>query len=98
MFEIFSTREIAIGIWALISITVISLTSVRKSFSGVLSAFLNPKILITIAWVVGYVACCIWLLYSMKLWTASLLKDTILWVIFVGIGGYFGGNGRAFRV
>ncbi len=75
---------------------------VRKSFGGVVRAFLNWRIQAPLVVYAIYIALCIWIARGLGLWNASHLKDTILWFLLAGIPLLFnvnqaGKNARFFR-
>ena len=86
--EIFNTREIAIGIWLLITLAMVLLI---KSLRKILLEFLKSivPILLCKKFIVFYVVFIAFLLLVIQVlqwttfWDTSQLKDTILWVIFV---------------
>lgn len=86
--EIFNNREIAIGIWVIISFVVILLS---KSLRRLLAQFLKATmpILVCRKFVVFYVVFIAFLTLVLRalkwttFWDNSLLKDTIFWALFV---------------
>jgi|TARA_R110002051_G_scaffold37329_1_gene80277 hypothetical protein len=85
MREIFSNREISIIIWLTIFILLVfTQKGVLKSFSHVIKAFFQQKIIDTVLLMVIYIELLILGLTLIGFWEPPLLKDTILWTLFVG--------------
>ena len=86
--EIFNSREIAIGIWAIVVLTVVLMS---KSLRPALMQFVNTtihilfcrKIVIFSFIFIAFLLFALDLLKWTTFWDISMLKDTILWVIFV---------------
>ncbi|MCK4395841.1 hypothetical protein KAW96_04515 [candidate division WOR-3 bacterium] len=84
--NIFNNREIAAAIWLLlIFIFMLIKREIRKSLLNVIKAFFKIKILSSIFLMVAYTAGIVIVLYLMNIWSASLLKDTVVWFCFTGI-------------
>lgn len=93
VFNIFSTREIALTIWFLIFLIYVSLgKSVRDSVVGVIKAFLNKKLVLAFSTMLIYILLVILILSYIRFWDMSLLKDTIIWILFSGIVLFFNIN------
>ena len=86
--EIFNSREIAIGIWAIVVLAVVLMS---KSLRPALMQFVNTtirilfcrKIVIFSFIFIAFLLFALDLLKWTTFWDISMLKDTILWVIFV---------------
>jgi len=86
--EVFNNREIAVGIWIVITLTIMLLC---KSLRKPLMQFLKTAIPILFCrkFVVFYVVfitfllLVLWILKWTTFWDNTLLKDTIFWVLFV---------------
>lgn len=86
LFNIFSTREIALFIWFLIFVIFVSRTKeVRLSIVCVIKAFLDKKLVIAFSTMLIYILLVILILSYIRFWDMSLLKDTIVWILFSGI-------------
>lgn len=84
--NIFNNREIAIAIWLLvIFIFILVKKNIRKSFLNVISTFFKMKILFPIFLMVTYTAGIVIVLYLLRFWKTSLLKDSIVWFCSTGI-------------
>ncbi len=84
--KVFSTREMATMIWVLILLPfILNKKENRKALLNVIRAF-KLKLIISILVLIGYVTCIILILYKCKFWDSSMIKDTIFWIIFTGIG------------
>jgi hypothetical protein len=81
----FSSREIAVALWLVIGLTWFSrYPAVRKAARNVVRSFLAWKILVSCAFLLAWTSIAVWLLFTLGMWTTSLLKDTILWFCFGG--------------
>ena len=80
LLEIFSNREIAIGIWLLVFIGWgLCNESVRKSFVDLLKAFCVKPIIIVFTLMAVYVFMLVTALNAIGLWDFNQLKNTIMW-------------------
>ena len=85
MFDIFTTREIAIFIWVLIiSFLVLLKKEIRIAFINVIKCVFNKHIIIPFCILILY-SVIIALILNFKINILKFLKDIILWVIFVGV-------------
>lgn len=88
--DLLNSREIAWLICMAIFIVVaFFFKGVRKSLAWIIKAFFQKKILAFTAVVTVFSSCCIWVLYCLRLWDMSLLKDTIVWFFSVPILAMF---------
>lgn len=86
--EIFNNREIAISIWAII---VLMIVLINKSLRSALIHFLTTvipilfcrKIIVFSFIFITFLLFALYLLKWTAFWDSSMLKDTILWVVFV---------------
>ena len=77
-----NNRELAALIW--ISAAVLwafSKTSVRRSFVGVIKAFLKLQILLPLVAMFAWVGLELWVGVRLALWSTALAKATILWTL-----------------
>ncbi|MBN1182374.1 MAG: hypothetical protein JXB49_08820 [Bacteroidales bacterium] len=75
-----SNRELATIIWLLIFLSIALMQkSIRKSIGSVLTAFFDKKILTIILTALIYSSAVIFILYKLKLWQLSFLKDSFYW-------------------
>ncbi|WP_321435900.1 hypothetical protein [uncultured Bacteroides sp.] len=85
VFNIFSTREIALIIWLFIFLIFVSRTKeLRVSIVEVIKAFFKRKLFLAFSTLLVYVLFVIFLLFYIGFWDISLLKDTIFWLLFSG--------------
>ncbi|WP_283687224.1 hypothetical protein [Dysgonomonas sp. Marseille-Q5470] len=85
LFDIFSTREIALAIWFLIFLLFVSRTkSVRHSIVGVFKALFDRKLILAFSLLLLNIIIIVSILSHLGFWNISLLKDTCLWVFFSG--------------
>lgn len=86
MSDLFNNREIAVGLW-LIALIIFAASKkvVRSSFTNVLKAFFNLKIVIPLLLSFVPSILVVWLLAYLDIWDLSVLKETIYWVIGTGI-------------
>lgn len=84
---VFTSREIAVASWTLIVVTVLALRdrSIVRSMAAVVRAAAAPKILAAVVCMLFYVIGVVSLLARVHLWDTPLLKDTVLWFVFVGL-------------
>jgi len=86
MDNLFSNREIAVGIWfVVLMIYATSMKTMRKSFVDVLKSASTPKILVPLSLSFIPTVLIIALLSNFGLWDLSVLKETIYWVIGTGL-------------
>lgn len=90
MFDIFSTREIASAIYILLLIIWLSTRKNGiKSLLGVLGAVCKPIIIFPILFLFAFAAIVVYGLQFFPFWNWILLKDVILWVLFVATPIFF---------
>lgn len=88
--DIFSTREIAIGIWLLIFIIFVFASSkIRKSAIDVLKAACTPKLSIPFIGMLIYAVLLVFMLTLLPIWKLIYIKDIVLWVLFAGVPSCF---------
>ncbi|MCJ8146537.1 hypothetical protein MKI79_06425 [Acinetobacter sp. A3.8] len=81
----FSTREIAISIWLIITfITCLFSKNIRQSLGEVFKALFAWKISASLFAFYLHTSFYIFLLYKLGFWNISLLKDTIIWSLSFG--------------
>lgn len=86
MKDFFTTRELALCIWALLFlIWVLTKSNVRKSFTELLGVAFQWKILLLFVLVAAYTVSVVWCLRVIGFWTPDLVKDTVLWFLFSGV-------------
>jgi len=84
--NMFNTREIASGIWAIIFLFwALSNLEVRKSISNFIKILFNWKIVLTNLSIAAYLSLIVYILSKFHFGDISLLKDTILWYILSAI-------------
>ncbi len=84
MLELFTTREISIGIWVIIIIILLLLgKNTRKSLKALVGAAL--KLWSPFLFILLYAAIITYVIASNELWSNVYIKDVILWVLFVGV-------------
>lgn len=81
MFEIFSTREVAIIIWSIIFIVVAIFIVKFKQLLELIKSFFVYKIQLPLWFMFIYITVITICLYFLKIWNFGLLKDTIIWSI-----------------
>lgn len=90
MFDIFSTREIASAIYILLLIIwLCTRKNGVKSLLGVLSAICKPIIIFPVLFLFAFAAIIVYGLQFFPFWNWLLLKDVILWVLFVATPIFF---------
>ncbi len=88
--DIFSTREIALFIWIIVFVFLISLKqNVRKSIGGLFKAFFSKHIFRAFVILITYILLTLYLLNLIGLWDKTLTKDTTFWFFTVAIVTFF---------
>lgn len=88
--ELFNNREIAIAFWLVPLIGyVLAKKKMRESIFQVLKATLHFKIIFPVALLLVYVLTIVFISAEIGFWEHYLLKDTILWVLFVVMALFF---------
>lgn len=86
MLEVFSTREIAIGIYiVLFIIYALSISKVRKGLKNVIKCALTKKLVIPFLVLILYAVIIVCVLQLFSFWKWIYLKDIVFWVLFVGV-------------
>ena len=84
MFEVFSTREIASGIYlTLLLAWLISKKDGARAVIALLKTVFKPIIIIPVFCLLGYAALLVYGLHFIPFWEWVLLKDVVIWVLFV---------------
>lgn len=85
MFKVFSTREVAVGIYGLLAI-ILACTNkkIRIAVIGVVKATCQKPFLVLFFWVWMYVTGIIYCMCELHLWKWVFLKDVFIWVVFAG--------------
>lgn len=80
----FTNREIATMVWlAIILVIGLARQDVRSSMAAVIRAFLVSSIIISFLLMFSYNAISVTGLYLLGFWSIDMLKDTIIWFLFV---------------
>lgn len=88
--DIFSTREIALFIWIIVFVLLISLRqSVRKSIGGLFKALFSKHLFRVFLILTTYILLTLYLLNLIGLWDKSLTKDTTFWFFTVAMVTFF---------
>ena len=84
MFDVFSTREVATAIW-LIGILLWALrdSKVKKSFKNLFDSLFKKVLILPFLCLLLYTSLIVYGLHFVSFWKWSLIKDVILWVLFV---------------
>ena len=90
MLEIFTTREIASGLWFLIFfiyviVRLIKDKDIRKSFISLVKIIFSKFILIPFAFIVIYSCIIMYTITKVSIWKWIYLKDIIFWILLVGV-------------
>lgn len=84
--EIFNNRELALIAWSVLLFALSLLSErIREIYISTIRIFAKKFIAITILSFFGYVGLITFLFYSFGFWESELLKNTILWTLFVGL-------------
>lgn len=82
--EIFNNRELAIGIWGILALAVaLLIKSFRELLKTTFAILLSKKFIVFYAVFISFLLSVLYLLHKIGAWNIGLLKDTILWVMFV---------------
>jgi hypothetical protein len=88
--DIFSTREVATGIWLLIFIIFVFASSkIRKSAIDIFKAASTPKLAIPFIGMLMYAVLLVFALTKLPIWKMIYIKDIVLWVLFAGVPSCF---------
>lgn len=91
--NIFSNREIAIGVWVVLFLFwMLSKSKLRLSFKDVLKSFADRKILILFTLLLIYILLSLCILSAFELWDLSQVKNTIIWLVFVAFVSFLNIN------
>ena len=82
--QVFNNREIAIGIWSIITILVLLFTKPARQFlrTAIPILFCKKFVIFYIVFISFLIAVIHFLKWT-TFWDMTLLKDTIFWVIFI---------------
>lgn len=82
----FNTREIAYLIWGSLLLVVLLFSGKnRSSLFDLVKAFFCKQFLYAYLIALSYISLCVWVLYKVRIWDASLVKDTVMWFLFVAL-------------
>lgn len=86
MFELFSTREIAIGTYFILLLLFLLLKkATRKSVKNVIVTALNKQLVIPFIVLILYASLLIYAFTFLPFWEWKYLKDVGIWVLFTGV-------------
>lgn len=86
MYDIFSTREIAMTVWFTVLFTYCIISpKIRKSALGVVKSACTPKLSIPFICMLIYAAFFVLLLTLIPFWKWVYIKDIAVWLLFAGI-------------
>ena len=84
MFDVFSTREVATAIWLVgIFFWLLRGKKVRKSFRDLLGTLCNKVLILPFVCLLLYAAIIVYGLQFLPFWDWILIKDVIIWLLFV---------------
>jgi hypothetical protein len=82
--KVFNNREIAVGIWVMLTVAISVFTKpVRQFLKSVFPILFCRKFVVFYIVFLSYFVLVTYGLYAMGFWDASLLKDTVFWVLFL---------------
>lgn len=91
MIDIFSTRELATGIWLIIFTAFVFISpSTRNSAISVIKAACSRQLLIPFVVILVYASILTFLSMQLPIWKNIYLKEIILWVLFAGVPVCYG--------
>lgn len=86
-------RELSFIIWGILAFLLLLIKKeIRTSLFGILKILATPSIVITNIFMLSYVAVVIFFLIKSSFWDTSLLKGTILWILFIAFPLFFKAN------
>ncbi|MYL41233.1 hypothetical protein GLV99_06315 [Virgibacillus massiliensis] len=89
--DIFSSREIASGVWIFIFIIfILSKPEIRDSVFKVVQAATAKQLIIPLVIIIIYSTILVLIASLFSFWQLKYLKDVAFWVIFVGVPVSFG--------
>lgn len=95
MLEYFTTREVALFLWAGIFLTwALAKKSMRLSVLNLIHAIFVKKLSALYLVLALYTIGMIWSLYLFNLWDSSQIKNTVLWFFTIGIVSVFTVNNK----
>lgn len=84
--EYISTRELSISIWTVVLVLTIWLTPpTRASFKDLIKSLLSWKVSLALLLYTMYMACVVWLMWTVQLWEQALLGGTVIWLLGSGM-------------
>lgn len=91
MFDIISTREVAVGAWLVIFILfLLFYKPTRKCIADLLKTACSIQLSLPFLLMIVYATGVTYLFFKTPLWKAIYIKDIALWVVFVGTPMFFG--------
>ena len=91
MTDIFTTREIATGIWFILFLAFIFISpSTRKAAIRVIIVAVSKKLVIPFIAILVYATILTFLSMQLPIWRNVFLKDIIFWVLFAGVPVCYG--------
>lgn len=86
MNDIFNNRELAIGIWfVVLFLMCVFIKDIRRTLPQLFKALLNWKLIVWFSAIIFYNGSIIYLMRKIGIWDISLLKNSILWILFSGV-------------
>ncbi len=93
LFNIFSTRELALIVWLVILLAALLIWSKgRYHLKNIAKSAFVPKLVITYISLMIYISAIVIFLWELRFWDITLLKDTIIWFLFSAFGVLFSLN------
>jgi hypothetical protein len=84
---ILTSRELAIVVWLVIFfVWALTKKSVRSSIGSLLTILFSPRLLTLLAIIIGYNIAIVWGLWRVGYWDATMIYDTIVFILVGGIG------------
>ena len=86
MIDIFSTRELATGIWfVILLIYCFSQRHIRQSMGNLVKCACVPKISVPFVGIVVYTGLLVFVFKQFSFWNWIYVKDILIWLIFTGV-------------
>ena len=88
--ELFSTREIASGLWLSVAfVWVLTVPKVRGGLFDIAKLSMKWKIWLPLFFLAAYTVLVVTSLRYVGVWTATLVKETVFWYLLSGIAFYY---------
>lgn len=84
MFKVFTTREVAIAIYAALLLLYLLLKT-KQQVINVIKCALSKQLVVPFVFLLLYVSAIVFVVSRLKFWSWVYLKDVIVWFVFAGV-------------